>query len=113
MEAFKLSPNLRQASLFVIHHVSIINVLFSFDFYAYFLWLYFQSFEALQLSPGVNTVRYAHKKLLERKLREERRNLPAVKQRRYQLKIERLSTERSQEVLEGDTYQSGIIATSF
>ena len=69
--------------------------------------LSFQSFESAGISPGKFTEEYAQKRLEVREANSAKANLPATKQRRFQRKMERASTESAQEVLEGDTYESG------
>lgn len=60
------------------------------------------------LSPGKFTEVYAKKQLKRRQIHEASSKLPSTKRRRLQLKEERSNIRCANEVLEGDTYASGI-----
>lgn len=54
-------------------------------------------------------MQYAEKCAKHRERESQRRELPSTKRRRLILKQERAVTQGAQEVLEGKTYQSGIL----
>lgn len=67
----------------------------------------FQAFTEAGLSPGFHTMKHAEKRLQERKKELDKAALPSTKRRRLILKHDRAMVQGTQEVVEGDTYDSG------